>query len=56
MEGKISKLVVRIQNLEEIVNLTIRYNEPDIRRVTELKIKDTEKELRVLRVQSGIKY
>ena len=56
MKGKISKLVARIQNLEEIVNLTIRHNEPDIRRLVELKIKDTEKELRVLRVQSKINY
>jgi len=56
MKGKILKLVVRIQNLEEIVNLTIRHNEPDVRRIAELKIKDIEKELRVLRVQSGIKY
>ena len=56
MEGKISKLIVKIQNLKEILNLTVRYGEFDIRRTVELKIKDTEKELRVLRVQSGIKY
>jgi hypothetical protein len=56
MKGKISKLVERIENLKEILNTTIRYDESDIRRLVELKIKDTEKELRVLRVQSKINY
>ena len=56
MEGKISKLVVKIQNLKEILNLTVRYNESDIRRIVELKIKDIEKELKMLKAQSKINY
>ena len=49
MKGKIDVLETRIKNLNEILNLATRYNEFDIRRSIEYKIKESEKELRIIK-------
>jgi len=47
MNGKIRKLEDRIDNLKDILNLTIRYEEWDIRREVDYQIRQLERELRI---------
>jgi len=54
MRGKIDLLESRIKNLNDLLNSTIRYGERDIGRLIEYKIKELEKEVRILKNRNNL--
>ena len=54
MRGKIVELMVRIRNLKDLLQHTIRIGEGDISRKVRESIKDRERELKILRVQNEL--
>lgn len=52
MDKGLEVLERRIKNLNDLLNSTIRYGERDIRRLVEYKIKELEKEVRILKNRS----
>jgi len=48
---EITELRVKIQNLKDLLNSTIRYGEDDLSRVVREKIKKREKELEILQTK-----
>jgi hypothetical protein len=51
MRGKVTELMVKINNLKDLYTHTIRIGERDISRVVRREIDKREKELIVLKVQ-----
>jgi len=48
---EITELKVRINNLKDLLNHTIRYGEEDLNRAVREKIKKSEKELTILQTK-----
>ncbi len=51
MRGKVTELMVKINNLKDLYTHTIRIGERDISRVVRREIDKRERELRILKVQ-----
>ncbi len=51
MRGKVTELMVKINNLKDLYTHTIRIGERDISRVVRGEIDKRERELRILRVE-----
>jgi hypothetical protein len=54
MRGKIVELMVRIRNLNDLLQHTIRIGETDMSRKVRESIRDRERELRILKVQNEL--
>ncbi len=51
MRGKVTELMVKINNLKDLYTHTIRIGERDISRVVRGEINKRERELRILKVE-----